>query len=370
MSILKFYHKHKNKSHREIYNMYNNIDGYKCICGCDTEFISLSKGYNEYCSIKCKDINTDYTYDNIIKKLMSDGKFFAKQFIKIKEYYNLTPKDLYLIKFPNSNICEVCNSETKFVNYNKGFSRTCSYKCGSSLPRRKLSDEDKIIASEKRQKTCLEKYGVTSNLCLIDNSGRNNVIFRPGVLEKKNDTMMERYGVIHPLQNTEIMNKMVNTNLTNYGVKYILEDAYKKINGMLAKYNVVHAMHSTELVNKFKFSREQNTSDRREDDNISGFVYVLDFYNISKIKIGLTNNVKTRLKELYSSFGEFNIIYLLETNSCYKLEKFLHKQFNNHRLPELVGCGKTEFFDNIISENIRLDNIPEEIQIKVLIDRE
>lgn len=35
----------------------------------------------------------------------------------------------------------------------------------------------------------------------------------------------------------------------------------------------------------------------------------------------------------------------------------------------ICGCD-TEFFDNIISENIRLDNIPEEIQIKVLIDRE
>lgn len=370
MSILKFYHKHKDKSHKEIYDMYNNRVGNECVCGNQTEFISLSKGYKEYCSIKCKDLNGDYKYDKIMEKLVNNGKFFAKQFIKIKEYYNLLTQDLYLIKYPNSNICQICNGETNFINFQKGFLKTCSYKCGATLPRRKLTDEEKQSAKIKRQQTCLERYGVLNNLCLLDNKGINNPIFNTGVLEKKQATMLEKYGTIYPLQNKEIMNKMINNNLEKYSIKFILEDKNKKREGMYIKYNVEHAMHSQELVDKFKISRENNITDRRECDNISGYVYILEFPSISKIKIGLTNNYNNRFKELHKQFGEFNIMYLVETNSCYKLEKLLHRKFSDYRSPEIEGCGRTEFFKNNINECSIFTNIPEDIEFKVLINRE
>lgn len=368
MSILKFYNKNKNLSLEDAYKKYYEMkETPKCLCGEKLNFISLNKGYSQYCSIKCKDMDNEYSLENIKTKLFEGVKFYTKQFIKIKEYHNLHPKDLYDMKYPEEKKCIVCGKDCKYINFSSGYLKTCSYSCGNKLERRKLTPQEKKVANEKRKRTNIEKYGVECNLSLYDISGKNNPIFKDGVLEKKNNTMIERYGTIYPLQNKAILEKAINTNILKFGAKSILCNNTYMQEKMNEKYGFRFSMQVESLKKKFSNSRSFNINDRRTEIGMKGYVYILKFKSLGKMKIGLTSNLNNRFKYLKKEFGDFEILFLLYTNNMFGLEKYLHDRYLEYRAPENKGCGKTEFF--LIQENISFENMPENIEIEFLISK-
>lgn len=190
----------------ELYCIYHSIHEKTCKEGHPLIFKSFKKGYKE-CA-KCRDLNGFYNLNNL-KEYAKSNLFTARHVKKIKEYYNINTRDIYLW---NNDIeyCPVCGKEKKIINQT-GCAKTCSLKCGNGTPRRKLSEEEKKKAKEKRIKTCLQRYGVSSNLLLIDNKGLNNSMHNEDVRAKRDNTMLERYGTIHPLQNKELVQKAQDT---------------------------------------------------------------------------------------------------------------------------------------------------------------
>ena len=114
----------------------------------------------------------------ICGKEFENGRYLSahlkfEEHIAGQNYY-----DTY-IKRDNEGICEVCGKPTKYINFTRGYQKTCSQKCNNSNlgskgknisnTHRNFSSEQKAIIHEKRQNTCLSKYGVVNNLLTKSN---------------------------------------------------------------------------------------------------------------------------------------------------------------------------------------------------------
>jgi hypothetical protein len=107
---------------------------------------------------------------------------------------------------------------------------------------------------------------------------------------------------------------------------------------------------SIALANNFQARRNDEGTD------YSGLVYILHFPQHKAVKIGLTGDFDQRAKGLISDFGEYNIIDIIETDTCFKLETYLHKKFSEYRFCLDEGTGRTEFFKDEILEFINSSN--------------
>lgn len=111
----------------------------------------------------------------ICNQIFQNGNYLSAhlkfiEHINSKDYY-----DTYLKK-ENEEFCVVCGKPTKYLNFTKGYQICCSRKCASiekgvkiSNTKQSFTEEHKQEIKEKRENTCLEKYGVTSNLATIEN---------------------------------------------------------------------------------------------------------------------------------------------------------------------------------------------------------
>ena len=122
----------------------------------------------------------------------------------------------------------------------------------------------KTISVEKRQKTCLEKYGVENpvkckevhNKMKLTNLHKYGVEFTfqsEQVKDKIKDTLIERYGVDNANKNNEIRDKGKNTCLKRYGVENISQtEQYKEKykTTIMQKYVVENISHNQEIKNK------------------------------------------------------------------------------------------------------------------------
>jgi hypothetical protein len=94
---------------------------------------------------------------------------------------------------------------------------------------------------EKREATMLKKYGVKSALYSKD------------IKEKKNATCLEKYGVSHSFANEEIKQKCKESMLKKYGAEFSLSVPTVRDKGnktMLEKYGVEHAIQNNEIKQK------------------------------------------------------------------------------------------------------------------------
>jgi hypothetical protein len=115
-----------------------------------------------------------------------------------------------------------CGNPRKFNTFILGYRNFCSSKngkCSSSKEHhsRKISEfwqnnpESKISMLEKRNKTVMEIYGV------------KNAVESELVQKKFKATNIEKYGVEYPLQSEIIRNKSKQTTKQNFGVEYALQ---------------------------------------------------------------------------------------------------------------------------------------------------
>ena len=109
----------------------------------------------------------------ICGKEFKNGKFLSahlkfEEHIKGQTYY-----DTYLKK-PDEGTCIVCGKPTKYINFTRGYTQTCSQECNNnplsnkgknvSKTKQAFTEEQKQQINTKRENTCLERYGVKSNL--------------------------------------------------------------------------------------------------------------------------------------------------------------------------------------------------------------
>ena len=111
----------------------------------------------------------------ICNQIFQDGKYLSahlkfKEHIKGQDYY-----DKYLKK-ENEGFCIICNKPTNYINFTRGYQLCCSIQCaaiekGSKISKTKQSytKEQRQQIKEKRENTCLKKYGTISNLSTKDN---------------------------------------------------------------------------------------------------------------------------------------------------------------------------------------------------------
>jgi hypothetical protein len=244
--------------------------------------------------------------------------------------------------------CEICSEKTKFSISNNIYSKACSNEC-------------KIII---RKQTCLEKYGVehVSQAQEVKDKIKKINLERYGVeyyfqseeiREKVKQTSLKKYGVENPAQSEEIKDKIKATNLEKYGVDnpWKSEEIKDKIKQQcLDKYGSERPIQSQETKDKISISLANNFQARRNNEgtDYSGVVYILHFPQHKAVKIGLAEDFLVRSKRLIKDFGEYNIINIIETQECFKLESSLHEKFSEFRFCLDEGCGRTEFFNEEI----------------------
>lgn len=141
---------------------------------------------------------------------------------------------LYKYYHPDvQNICPICGKPTNYINFTKGYAKHCSYTCSA------LDDN----TLNKRKKTSQKKYGTDSPTQA------------ESVKAKTRETMKERYGVEHILQNPEYMEKVRQTNLERLGVEYPGQaESVKSKNRetCLKKYGVEYAYQAEEVKEKIR----------------------------------------------------------------------------------------------------------------------
>lgn len=106
-------------------------------------------------------------------------------------------ENLYLIKLDLKEIpkCPNCSKNLKFINYSKGYNKTCSKKCGS------------LLGAKTLKENMIEKYGVKNPSQLVE------------VKEKKKESYIKSLGVDNPSKSKEIRDKKKQNCLDNFGVE-------------------------------------------------------------------------------------------------------------------------------------------------------
>ena len=188
---------------------------------CNENHITLLKDYSG------EKVNLDIRI--IAKCINCDNKMVEKTFGKLLKNKNFG--------------CKECSKYFQQEKTNK----TCLEKYGVSTPLQSQEVKDKIKATflekygvehpmfiketkDKIKATCLEKYGVEYSLQSQDvrekgkasnmkKYGVENSMQSHEVREKSKVTNLEKYGVESPLQNKEVMKKVKSTNLEKYGVE-------------------------------------------------------------------------------------------------------------------------------------------------------
>lgn len=117
--------------------------------------------------------------------------------------HNISSKDYY-DKYIGVGVCKICNKPTRFVSISKGYKHTCSPHCAA------------IYSRTKREQTCLEKYGTV-------NPAQNNQVKQKisstvksvKCQKQTKQTNLNKYGVAHVMQDTNIVNKAIATSIRN-----------------------------------------------------------------------------------------------------------------------------------------------------------
>ena len=121
----------------------------------------------------------------------------------LKEH-NISKEDYYkkyIANDENCDKCKQCGKRTRFYGIGIGFKPFCSAKCS----------QNNIETKNKKEKTCLEHYGVTNNL--------KSEIIRKQIKE----TNIKKYGYENPGQVPEIKEKIKNVFINKYGTESYME---------------------------------------------------------------------------------------------------------------------------------------------------
>lgn len=201
----------------EYYDRYLGKPKYCPVCGNKTVFKGLNVGYTTYCSRSCAS-----------KDLCSDEKFRKENGQRIsKAWHSKTKKEQDKIK---EHISEGTKQGMAKMDKEK-YSKTCSeaqkrrwkniskedYDRFRENLKEALKDYDREIASQKRKKTNMEKYGV-------ENAHNEEV------KKKCEQTTYKKYGVRHAFQIPEVRAAMYRANKNKSSLEVKFEEKCKELN--------------------------------------------------------------------------------------------------------------------------------------------
>jgi len=177
---------------KEYYDKYlrKENEGYCKICGKETGFHSIVKGYKYNICGECKNINPEYIKKQVNSRYKTIKKFKSTKLEKNYHNFNIQCKichkkfknysglskhiyqihkisiEDYYLKYINSNknICTVCDKETNFDCLERGyykFHRNCSSK--DLVIRKKINKSFKESFKNINQEKRIEKYKETRN---------------------------------------------------------------------------------------------------------------------------------------------------------------------------------------------------------------
>lgn len=173
--------------------------------------------------------------------------------IKYHEYIDVLSEDLpHSSKIKVDVMCDYCGEiiQKCWCNYVMGHNNIDKDSCKKCSSLKNLESVQKVCSenpdfwksiTEKRENTMLEKYG-HKNPSQIEQ-----------FVKKREATNISVYGCANPYQNAEIQAKMRDTMVARYGVPYSLQNDNIKKKAMLtcySHYGVYHPMQSKEVVRK------------------------------------------------------------------------------------------------------------------------
>lgn len=183
---------------------------------------------------------------------------YATLGVHISKHHKLSSKEYYdkYLKRNDEGKCIVCGQPTTYKSLKIGYRRYCCNRC--------VSTDDSI--KKKKENTLLEHYGVTNpsfskevldkiRNTFITNFGVSNPQLSETVREKTKATCRQRYGNDTPLSNSTIRKKISDTNNEKYGgnaPSCSTEIVDKMKQTCLEKYDVENYAMTDECKNKVK----------------------------------------------------------------------------------------------------------------------
>ena len=248
-------------------------------------------------------------------------------------------------------LCD-CGKNVKFSrDKNKGYFDHCSNVCKGN---------DKKIRN-KTTKTCLRKYGVEHS-----SQSENNKM-------KSKLTCLDRYGVEYSFQSNNNKNKSKQTLLEKYGVDHnwkvpeIRKQCKKtaKLRYGDENYNNREKAYQTKL-ERYGDGNYNNVNSAAISKSIARlhaqnnykdcFLYIIEHKKLNLIKIGITGNMKNRLKGIRKEFGdECDIVEYQFIIGASDYEAFLHNKYDDKCMVQPTGAGRTEWFCSSVRGEICID---------------
>ncbi len=152
-----------------------------------------------------------------------------KHNISVKDYYDKFEKK------DTEGKCVICGKTTKFISFDAGYARVCSYQCSYKDPQRidKIkqirANEDVEARIRKQKETNFKKFGVESILQLPnirELTKKSN--WTEAACQKRKTTNVDSYGHENPAQSEEIQEKMRQTNFDKFGAENVFASEYGK----------------------------------------------------------------------------------------------------------------------------------------------
>lgn len=300
-----------NSNSKDYYDMFlkkDSNDGKCKICGKDTNFINLQRGYTIYCSKNCKSIDNDYILN---KRKSTNIEKYGAEYNFLTEEFKQKTKETLMNKFGVDNIykCEEIINKRKATNIDKYQAET---PFESSIIQNKVTDTVKqkynctttLFLPEVKAKilnTCLTKYGYECNY--------SNKTFK----QIADDTVYKKYGVKSTLSVKEIHQKTINNrsvnNIENF--KTILNN----INYKLISYGLELNL-KCDCNHDFKISRQQFFRRLKANYTICTICNPLD---------GVSNVEKSVVEFIRSIYNEEIIENSIDILNAFELDIYLPK---------------------------------------------
>ena len=292
------------------------------------------------------------------------GSIYSETYLKISNELNISNVRAILWHVINNVYeipkCMICGKNSKYSHHINSYQIHCSKECKSNDPN--INEYKKTIV-EKREKTMMEKYGVAK------------ISHLPEIRKKAADTMEARYGSRNTLQSSELKAKVQATNLERYGHTNVGPSTRKKASStMTEKYGVQHTLQSSELKAKVQAT------------NLERYGAVSPTMNsLIKEKIKQTNLVKygretihqihisdqsmTILsdKELYSAFVRGKS-YLTVRNELNVSLCTVHNYAKKYQVEDLFSQADYNSYETIIKDILDQNNISYEHNNKSVLD--
>jgi hypothetical protein len=267
---------------KNLYLAMGNKHGVCLICGQDTRFLGYKKGFKKFCSNKCANRGVSRRKPNrsrphlpfieeleklFIRRVDPRGlnqkvgrRDRWKKIVRTAERLGVRPKQVIYHMYVDRRVgrCEKCEDVTNFGTLERGYRRFCCATCANES------------IAEKTKKTCLERYGFKSVMCV------------PKVKQRYRDTCVARLGVDHPRKSEIVQRKAKATLKKNYGVDYphqskTIRSRYVKT--LRKNYGVDTPMHSVEIL-----TRQQKSMKSSKIAVIAGVTFVYQGYELPLLR--------------------------------------------------------------------------------------